>query len=117
MDCEGIKALHACILAAKDRLGSLDTKKKVRKGLWRDHWGVAYNPGMFRSTQHNGSHSLPQIPLSKRDIAHVLAGSVHRLMRLGVEEPVAISAVARDNRVTGECVRAAMCVASQEVIA
>jgi len=50
-------------------------------------------------------------------VACVLAASVERLMRLGIEEPIAIGAVAQDNRVTDECVRAAMRVASREVIA
>lgn len=63
------------------------------------------------------SNTNRSIGLSQAECAVVLVAGVERLMRLGVEETVAISAVARDSRMTGECVRAAMRVASREVIA
>jgi hypothetical protein len=56
----------------------------------------------------------PDRPLSQIEVAHALAASVLRYARLGVEERVAISAVAQDNRVTANCVRAAMRIVARE---
>jgi hypothetical protein len=50
----------------------------------------------------------PDTRLSTVEVAHVLTASVLRYVRLGIKEPVAVGAVAQDNRVTANCVRAAM---------
>lgn len=55
--------------------------------------------------------------LSRIEVAHVLAVSVRRYVRLGIKESVAIGAVAQDNRVTANCVRAAMRIVARETTA
>lgn len=49
--------------------------------------------------------------LSAIEVAHVLAASVRRLVAMGVTEQVAVRLVALDNKVTANCVRAAMRIA------
>jgi hypothetical protein len=56
----------------------------------------------------------PEISLSNLEVAHVLAASVSRRIRLGAARQDAIREVALDNRVTGNCVIAALKMVARE---
>jgi hypothetical protein len=53
-------------------------------------------------------------PLSRIEVAHVLAKSVERYVKLGVDRRVATRLVALDNGVTGNCVSAAVKIVARE---